>query len=65
MEVIENPVDGMEFGEGTILCPCGESVYLWFNGGELDYRGCKCGRVYYTEHRSTVLRIEEPPVQES
>lgn len=52
------PVDGMEFSDGLIDCPCGEQVRLWFNGGELDREKCACGIVYSTEHASIVLRVE-------
>lgn len=56
---VQEAVNGMDFSDGKIRCKCGETLWLHWNGGELDSKSCTCGRYYYTEHRKTVLVIEE------
>lgn len=53
------PVEGMAFSDGDIECPCGEIVHLWYNGGELDRRTCRCGVSYWTEATMIVLRVDK------
>jgi hypothetical protein len=63
-------VEGFE--DGSIECiRCGRNIYLAWNGGELDSKGCRCGLEYSTEHVRTDLVVYDPelspeePVRES
>lgn len=51
-----------EWRSGDYQCECGETVTLWFNGGELDEQQCSCGRLYRTVHREIDLEILGPEV---
>ena len=59
---ITDPADGMPANDSLVevVCPCGGQVKLWYNGGELDQRDCRCGRVYSLESVGTILRVEVP-----
>ena len=48
------------YPDDPVVCVCGERFRLYWNGGELDNFTCKCGRVYYGEHRDTVMVVLEP-----
>lgn len=51
------------FSDGDVTCPCGQTLHLYWNGGELDARLCDCGRYYATEHRETVLVVRRAPAE--
>jgi hypothetical protein len=43
-------------GSGDVTCPqCGETFHLFFNGGELDWHTCRCGRSWETRHTKIQL----------
>lgn len=46
--------------DARLTCPCGERVWLHFNGGELDSSKCKCGRFFYNETPLIQYWMEEP-----
>lgn len=37
---------------------CGQPVVLWFNGGELDYKKCHCGRLHSLQHGTIYYVVE-------
>lgn len=43
-----------------VVCDCGLSFTLFWNGGELDGHRCKCGRNWRLEHVAVDLVMEEP-----
>lgn len=60
MKVIPHPFSGMSVTDDPSLdihCPCGNTFFLHWNGGELDRRKCECGLTYWTESTGTILRI--------
>ena len=52
------------YPDGAVTCPCGEQFDMFWNGGELAERICKCGRRYHGEHRVTVMVVENPNLPE-
>lgn len=60
---IVNEIRGFESGD--YKCECGEVVHLYWNGGELDEKECKCGKFYRTEHQEVNLVIYESEPKDS
>ena len=53
------------FDAGSYKCECGEDLYLYWNGGELDEEECKCGKFYRTEHQEAALVIYDTKPKDS
>lgn len=58
-----NRIKGFE--AGNFQCECGENIYLYWNGGELDSEECKCGKFYRTEHQEVDLVIYDSEPDDS
>lgn len=60
MPDVDHIKDGDDYPDGLVICECGESVRLWWNGGELDRCVCKCGLVYRGQYVKVIVCITRP-----